>query len=167
MHLKSPGWVVRYETCCPRGRCALQARGSLRNPKKKKSAGTGAQPVHCGAQRGLGRGTGEACTPWGTRHSGWHGGGGVSASLWTRDCRKAPLRRLDGRLEEVAKAVGGGYCRLQMPLRLALAVRETVAGHRRGWLARPSPVMSLPPMRMLSHLLRSGSLVPPPPPTTT
>ena len=32
----------------------------------------------------------------------------------------------------MAKAVGGGYCRLQMPLSLALAVRETVAGHRLG-----------------------------------
>ena len=30
----------------------------------------------------------------------------------------------------VAKAVGGGDCRLHMPLKLALAVRETVAGHR-------------------------------------
>ena len=50
--------------------------------------------------------------------------------------RKAPQRRsqkrLDRRLEEVAKAVGGGYCRLQMPLELVLAVRETVAGHRLG-----------------------------------
>ena len=36
--------------------------------------------------------------------------------------RKGPRRRLDRQLEEVAKAVGGGYCRLQMPLRLALAV---------------------------------------------
>ena len=36
------------------------------------------------------------------------------------------------RLEEGAKAVGGGYCRLQMPLKLALAVRGTVAGHRLG-----------------------------------
>ena len=37
---------------------------------------------------------------------------------------KAPQRRpqtvLDRRLEEVAEAVGGGYCRLQLPLRLAL-----------------------------------------------
>ena len=41
-----------------------------------------------------------------------------------------PQKRLDRRLEEVAKAVGGGYCRLQMPLKLALGVRETVAGHR-------------------------------------
>ena len=36
------------------------------------------------------------------------------------------------------QAVGGGcqsgYCRLQMPLRLALAVRETVAWHRLGAL---------------------------------
>ena len=37
-----------------------------------------------------------------------------------------------GGLEEVAKAVGGGYSRLQMPLRLALAVTGTVAGHRLG-----------------------------------
>ena len=42
-----------------------------------------------------------------------------------------PQKRLDRRLEEGAKAVGGGYCRLQMPLRLALAVRETVPGV--GW----------------------------------
>ena len=38
------------------------------------------------------------------------------------------------RLEEVAKAVGGGYRRLQLPLSLALAVRETAAGHRLGAL---------------------------------
>ena len=34
--------------------------------------------------------------------------------------------------QAVAKAVGGGYCRLQMPLKLALAVRWTVTGHRLG-----------------------------------
>ena len=44
--------------------------------------------------------------------------------------------QLDRRLEEVAKAVGGGYCRLQMPLKLALGVRGTVAGHRLGVLER-------------------------------
>ena len=44
--------------------------------------------------------------------------------------QRRPQKRLDRRLEEVAKAIGGGYCRLQMPLRLALAVRGTVAGHR-------------------------------------
>ena len=45
--------------------------------------------------------------------------------------QRRPLRRLDRRLEEVAKAVGGGYCRLQLPLKLAIAVRGTVAGR---WL---------------------------------
>ena len=45
-----------------------------------------------------------------------------------------PQQRLGRRLEGVAKAVGGGYCRLQMPLGLALGVRETVAGHRLGAL---------------------------------
>ena len=50
------------------------------------------------------------------------------------------------RLEEVAKAVGGGYCRLQMPLSLALGVRETVAGHRLGALraGTPPPVQCIP-----------------------
>ena len=36
-----------------------------------------------------------------------------------------PQKRLDRRSEEVAKSVGGGYCRLQMPLKLAVAARET------------------------------------------
>ena len=66
---------------------------------------------------------------------------------------KGPRRRfqkqLDRRLEEVAKAVGGGYCRLQMPLKLALGVRETMARHRLGALegGRGSPPSnaSLPP----------------------
>ena len=56
---------------------------------------------------------------------------------------------LDRRLEEVAKAVGGGYCRLQMRLRLALGVRETVAGHRpgagRGGGLPPLPMHPCPP----------------------
>ena len=41
-----------------------------------------------------------------------------------------PQKRLGRRLEEVAEAVGGGYCRLQTPLKPALGVRGTVAGHR-------------------------------------
>ena len=43
---------------------------------------------------------------------------------------------MDRRLEEVAKAVGGGYCRLQM----AFAARATVAGHRLGALERAGRV---------------------------
>ena len=52
--------------------------------------------------------------------------------------RKGPHRRPPA---AVRQAVGGGcrggwggYCRLQMPLRLALGVRGTVAGHRLGAL---------------------------------
>ena len=48
--------------------------------------------------------------------------------------QRRPQRQLGRQLEEVAEAVGGGYCRLQMPLRLALSVRGTVAGHRLGAL---------------------------------
>ena len=64
------------------------------------------------------------------------GGGSASDASEGEGPQRWPQRRLGRRLEEVAKAVGGGYCRLQMPLRLALAVRGTVAGHRRGALER-------------------------------
>ena len=49
---------------------------------------------------------------------------------------------------KVAEAAGGGYCRLQVPLRLALGARETVAGRRLGALegGLPPPLpMHLPP----------------------
>ena len=39
---------------------------------------------------------------------------------------RRPQKRSDRRLEEVAKAVGGGYCRLRISLSLALGVRKTV-----------------------------------------
>ena len=66
--------------------------------------------------------------------------------------------RLDGGLKEVAQAVGGGYCRLQTPLKLALGVRGIVAGHRPcawkrgggGWLPPPSSASrggGVPPTR--------------------
>ena len=52
--------------------------------------------------------------------------------------KRLPQKRLDRRLEEFAEAVGGGYCRLQMPLKLTLGrtwrVRGTAAGHRLGAL---------------------------------
>ena len=47
---------------------------------------------------------------------------------------RRPQKRLGTQLEEVAKAVGGGYCRLQIPLKLALGVGGAVAGHRLGAL---------------------------------
>ena len=71
---------------------------------------------------------------------------------------KGPQRRFDRQLEGVAKAVGGGYCRLQMPLRLALAVRGTVAGHRLGALEGGGGG-NLPPFQCIPGL-------PAPPPNT-
>ena len=59
--------------------------------------------------------------------------------------QRRPQRRLGRRLEEVAKAVGGGYCRLQTPLRPALGVRGTVAGRRLGALEGGRGVTPLPP----------------------
>ena len=69
---------------------------------------------------------------------------------------RRPQRRFDRRLQEVAKAVGGGYCRLQRPLKLAQAVRETVAGHRLGALEGGG----VPPPLPMHPWLPS----PPPPP---
>ena len=69
---------------------------------------------------------------FGRKAVGW-AVGGVCQSGWVGGGRKLP-KRLGGRWEEVAKAVGGGYYRLQIPLKMALGVRETVAGHRLGFL---------------------------------
>ena len=60
------------------------------------------------------------------------GGGGGRDGLEGEGPQRRPPKRLGRRLEEVSKAVGGGYCRLQMPLKRALGVKETVAGHRLG-----------------------------------
>ena len=48
--------------------------------------------------------------------------------------QRRPQRRSGRRLEGVANAVGGGYCRLQMPLKPAFGVKETVSGHMLGAL---------------------------------
>ena len=58
--------------------------------------------------------------------------------------QRRPQERLDRRLEEVAEAVWGGYCRLHVPLKLALGVRGTVAGRRLGALEGGGP----PPLPM-------------------
>ena len=60
--------------------------------------------------------------------------GASTDALEGKGPQRLPQGQLDRRLEGVAKAVGGGYCQLQMPLKLALGVRETVAGHRLGAL---------------------------------
>ena len=73
------------------------------------------------------------------------GGGWV---VWDPQPLSWYLQRLDRRLEEVAKAVGGGYCRLQMPLKRALAVRETVAGH---WLDALDGAIMIPLQQFECH----------------
>ena len=89
--------------------------------------------------------------PGGGSRGGWTGGWRRG---WDPDGTPPPLKQKKNlpRLEEVAKAVGGGYCRLQMPLSLALAARGTVAGHRLGTLDRGGP----PPLQCIP--------APPPPP---
>ena len=74
--------------------------------------------------------------------------------------QRRPQERLDRQLEEVAKAVGGGYCRLQMPLKLALGVRETVAGHRLGALEPGAGWGNLPPFQCIAaqRVHRTGGL---------
>ena len=60
--------------------------------------------------------------------------GATRDALEGKGPQRWPQKPLDRRLEEVAPAVGGGCCRLQMPLKPALAVRKTVAGHGLGAL---------------------------------
>ena len=79
--------------------------------------------------------------------------------------QRRPQRHLGRRLEEVAKAVGGGYCRLQMPLRLALAVRETVAGHGLGALeggVTPPPLPMHPWLGVPAEVSKTPSSPPVP-----
>ena len=69
---------------------------------------------------------------------------------------KGPQERLGRQLEEVAKAVSGGNCRLQMPLKRALAVRETVAGR---WLGALEGEGGFPPLSNASLGCNASRLV--------
>ena len=77
--------------------------------------------------RGRGGGGGECDMGHGGRAAG-------RDALEGRGPQRRPQKRLGRRLEEVAEAGGGGYCRLPTPLLPALGVRGTVAGHRLGAL---------------------------------
>ena len=79
-----------------------------------------------------------------SRKVGFRSYGQARDALEGRGPQSWPQKRLGRRLEEVAEAVGGGNCRPQMPLRLALAVRGAVAGHRLGALERGGGGGSLP-----------------------
>ena len=91
------------------------------------------------------------------QNKGW-----AKAALEGKGPQKRPQRRLDNHLEGVAKAVGRGYCRLQMPLKPALGVRETVAGHRLGAQERGEGVPTFPSNASLVWALRPCSPAPPP-----
>ena len=125
----APAWPCRSgptAVLCGKGTWGVRHRGPGRSPR-------GCPP------------TGQPCEVWpggieGTGAGGWTpthaaGGGILEGGVTPGRSRRGgassrPQRWLGRRLEEVAEAVGGGYCRLQMPLRLALGVRGTVAGHR-------------------------------------
>ena len=84
----------------------------------------------------------------------------VRAALEGKGPQRRSQKRLDRRSEEVAKAVGGGYCWLQMPLKLALGVGKTVAGHRLGALGGEGG-SDLPPFQsILAHTSSHASLKP-------
>ena len=74
--------------------------------------------------------------------------------------RRWPQEWLGRWLEEAAKAVGGGYCRLHMPLKLVLGITGTVAGHRLGALERgglpPPPSKASLPMCLRPLALARG-----------
>ena len=71
------------------------------------------------------------------------------------------------RKAEAAEAVGGGYCRLQMPLKLEPVIRRTVAGHKLGTLegggGLPPPLPMHPEGWGGAPLCDIPSEVPPPP----
>ena len=69
-------------------------------------------------------------------------------ALEGKGSQRRPQNGSGRRSEEVAEAVGGGYCRLQLPLKVALAVRETVPRHRPGALEGGGP------MSLKSFILR-------------
>ena len=92
-------------------------------------------------------GPGKSMAPKGTTQRNIRRGGLGRDALEGKGSRRRPQKRFGRRLEEVAKAVGGGYRRPQMPFQLAFAVKGTVAGHGGvplrgggGGLPRPLPM---------------------------
>ena len=87
------------------------------------AAGPGHCVVFCGCPNACGKVDGtkqqRKCT------AGLHRG---RVALEGKGPQRRPQQRLDRRLGEVATAVGGGYCRLQMPLKLRLGALEGGGG---------------------------------------
>ena len=73
-------------------------------------------------------------------------GGGGGMHLTGKGPQRRPQRRLGRRLEEVAEAVGGGYCRLQMPLNLHLpSGRQRLGVCWTPWRGGGRPFQCIPP----------------------
>ena len=112
------------------------------NPAVRKRGGaaverrTGTKPVFGGGGGGGRQGTNAAGLPAHNQQKGGrHADGGQRVSegkdaLRGPQTRKRPQQQLGRRLEEVAEAFGGGFCRLQMPLKLA---PERRGGWATGW----------------------------------
>ena len=105
--------------------CALRHR-----PEVSRAVAPGAEMLRrtlslCVRAGGGGRDWGRAvqCSAVQGCHPGRGGAAVCRGASEGKGPQRPSQRRLGRRLEEVAKAVGGGYCRLQMPLRLALVVR--------------------------------------------
>ena len=107
--------------------------GGLKEGEGGGAQGSAANACNTGsatAGRAVGEQKAAVTNPLQSRHP--LGRGVPRHALERKGPQRRPQRRLGRRLEGVAEAVGGGYCRLQMPLKLALGVRETVAEHRLG-----------------------------------
>ena len=90
----------------------------------------------------------------------WKGGEDLPRdALDGKGPQRRPQKRLNGRLEEVAKSVGGGYCRLQMPLKRHLASGRQWLGigsapwsEAGGGVSPPAPFQCTPaPLPLRKH----------------
>ena len=91
------------------------------------------------------------CSGNNQQHAREHAAQGGRDALDVKGPQRRPQKRLDKRLEEGAKAVGGGDCRLRMTLTRGLAVRGTVAGRRLGALEGGVPPP--PPLTRKRHTM--------------
>ena len=112
-------WPSRLES--RRGQALPVLIPDAQAPDTRRLGHTGQGPSHVavlvgGALRLL-------CYSSAERLSISRGAGGGGDASEGKGPQRRPQQRLGRRLEEVAEAVGGGYCRLRMPLRLALAAR--------------------------------------------
>ena len=136
-------------------------------------AGAAAPPGPCtrdggGVGGGGGQGDPLSCRSPSER-MGRGGGGGCIRREGASEAAPAAVGQADG--GGCQSGWAGGYCRLQMPLRPALGVRGTVAGHRLGALEEGGGGLPPPPFQCvplgggsrLQRMAHAGPLWTPPP----